>query len=34
MTLLDFIIWVQSPGVVESAMESCREFSIKVLGGN
>lgn len=34
MTILDFIAWVQKPGVYESAMDSCREFSIKVLGRN
>ena len=34
MTVLDFITWVQEPGVYESAMDSCRELSLKVLGGN
>ena len=33
MTLLDFIVWVQSPGVYESAMDSCRELSLRILGG-
>jgi hypothetical protein len=33
MTLLDFILWVQSPGIYESAMGSCRELSLKILGG-
>lgn len=34
MTILDFIAWVQKPGVYESAMDSCRELSLRVLGGN
>lgn len=34
MTILDFIEWVQKPGVYESAMDSCRELCFRVLGGN
>lgn len=32
--ILTFIAWIQSPGVYESAMESCKEFTYKILGGN
>lgn len=34
MTIIDFVLWVQSPGVYESAMDSCRELSLKIFGGN
>lgn len=30
MTILDFIEWVQSPGVYEWAMNSCREACLKI----
>lgn len=33
MTILDFIAWVQKPGLYKSAMDSCRELSLRILGG-